>query len=91
MRENKKKHNKIVFADKSKLCSIKKIQSKAPEDKEISREDFTTIINDERNYDKMKESIRMLKMWKSDVEINKLIKNGIKVGIEEFTKQNEKK
>ena len=39
----------------------------------------------------MKESIRMLKMWKSDVEINKLIKNGIKVGIEEFTKQNEKK
>ena len=28
MRENNKKHNKIVFADKSKLCSIKKYNLK---------------------------------------------------------------
>lgn len=63
-REKKKKHNKLVFADKGKLYSIEKIQSKALKDKEISWEDFTKIINEERNYHKMKESIRIIKMWK---------------------------
>ena len=35
--------------------------SKAPRDNEFFHEDFTTIINEERNYHELKESIRMMK------------------------------
>ena len=47
---------------KSKLNSIERIISKALIDKEISHEEFTTIINEERNYRELKESIRMMKI-----------------------------
>ena len=35
-------------------------------DNEISHEDFTTIINEERNYRDLKERIRMMKSQKTD-------------------------
>ena len=35
---------------------------------EISDEDFTTIINEEKNYQELKESIIMMKSQRSDAE-----------------------
>ena len=59
------KHNKIVMLTRSKLNSIESKISEALKNNEISHEDFTTIINEERNYKKkellVKESIRMMK------------------------------
>ena len=57
-RYNKKKHNKIVMLTRSKLEG--KI-SEALMNNQISHEDFMTIINKERNYRELKESIRMMK------------------------------
>ena len=60
-KNKKKKHNKIVMLARSKLNSI---ESKLPEalmNNQISNEDFMTIINEERNYRELKESIRMMK------------------------------
>ena len=45
---------------RSKLNSIESKISKALINNEISREDFMTIINEERNYRELKESIRMM-------------------------------
>ena len=41
-------------------------------DNEISHEDFETIINDEKKYRKLKESVRMMNIVK-DVMLRKLI------------------
>ena len=57
-RNKKKKHNKIVMLARSKLNS--KI-SGALINNQISHKDFMTIINEERNYRELKESIRMMK------------------------------
>ena len=40
---------------------------------ETSHEDFITIINEERNYRELKESIGILKSQSSDTEKNNLI------------------
>ena len=45
----------------SKLNSIKSTISKALIDNEISHEVFAAIINEEGNYRKLKESIRIMK------------------------------
>ena len=65
----KKKHNKIVILGRSKINSIKMIISKALIDNEISHEHFTTIINEEKNYCELKESIKMMKIQRSDIYI----------------------
>ena len=57
----KKKHNEIVMLARSKLNSIKSKISEALINNEISHEDFMIIINEERNYRELKESIRMMK------------------------------
>ena len=46
---------------RSKLNSIESKISKAFIDNEISHEDFTTNLNEERNNCEIKESIRMIK------------------------------
>ena len=61
IRNKKKKHNEIVILARSKLDSIASKISKALTNSEISHEDFTTIINEEKNYRGLKESIRMIK------------------------------
>ena len=61
---------------KSKLNSIENTISKALIDKESSHEDFTTIINEERNYRELKEGLRMMKSQRSNIERNKLIEDG---------------
>ena len=53
IRNKKKKHNKIVMLARSKLNSIESKISKALMDNEISREDFETIINEEKKYREM--------------------------------------
>ena len=53
---------------RSKLNSIKSKISEALINNEISHEDFMTIINEERNYRELKESIRMMNSQGSDSE-----------------------
>ena len=60
-RNKKKKHNKIVMLARSKLNNIERKISDGLINKQISHEDFITIINEERNYTELKESIRMMK------------------------------
>ena len=47
---NEKKRNKIVMLARSKLNSIESKISKALMDNEISHEDFTSILNEEKKY-----------------------------------------
>ena len=59
---------------------------------EISHEDFMTILNQEKKYRELKESIRMMNSQKSDVEKLSLIeevKKTNKPGINEVFKRNE--
>ena len=46
---------------KSKSNSIESIISEALINNQISHEDFTTSINEERNYRELKESIRIMR------------------------------
>ena len=61
-RNRKKKHKKIVMLARSKLNSIESKFSEALMNNQISHEDFITIINEERNYRKLKEGISMMKI-----------------------------
>ena len=63
---------------RSKLNSIENKISKALMDNEISHEDFETIINEEKKYRELKESIRMMNSQRSDVEKISLIEEGKK-------------
>ena len=74
-RNENKKHNKIVM-----LALI---------NDEISHEDFITIINVEKNYRELKESIGMMNSQRNDTEIINLIEEGKKIGIDEIIKHNE--
>ena len=89
IRNEKKKHNKIVMLARSKLNSIESKISKALMDNEISHEDFETIINEEKKYQELKESITMMNSQRSDPEKVNLIEEGKKIGINEVIKRNE--
>ena len=78
IRNKKKKHNKIIMLARSKLNSIESKISKALMDNEISHEDFETIINKEKKYRELKESIRMMNSQRSDAEKVSLIEEGKK-------------
>ena len=47
------------------------------------------IINEEKKYRELKESIRMMNSQRSDSEKNILIEEGKKIGINEAIKRNE--
>ena len=87
-RNKKKKHNNIVILARSKLNSIESKISEVLIFNEISHEDFTAIINEEKNYRKLKESIRMMKTQKSESEKNYLIEKGKRKGIDQIIRQN---
>ena len=74
---------------RSKLNSIENKISKVLMDNEISHEDFQTIINEEKKYRELKESIRMINIQRSDAEKVNLIEEGKKIGINEVIKRNE--
>ena len=88
-RNKKKKHNKIVMLARSKLNSIESKISEALINNEISHEDFMTILNEEKKYRELKESIRMMNSQRSDVEKVSLIEEGKKIGINEAITRNE--
>ena len=88
-RNKKKKHNKTVMLARSKLNSIESKISEALMDNEISHEDFETIINEEKKYRELKESIRMMNSQRSDAEKVNLIEEGKNIGINEVIKRNE--
>ena len=88
-KSKKKKHNKTVMLARSKLNSIESKMSEALINNEISHEDFMTIINEEKKYRELKESIRMMNSQRSDTEKNNLIEEGKKIGINEVIKHNE--
>ena len=74
---------------RSKLNSIESKISEALLNNEISHEDFMTIIDEERNYRGLKESIGMMNSQRSDTEENNLIDQGNKIGIDEVIKRYE--
>ena len=55
---------------------------------EISCGDFMTILNEEKKYRELKESIRMINSQRSDVKKISLIKESKKIGINEVIKRN---
>ena len=60
IRNKKKKHNKFVMLARSKLNSIEKKISRALMDNGISHEDYMTILDEEKKYQELKESIRIM-------------------------------
>ena len=74
---------------RSKLNSIEGKISEALISNEISHEDFLTILNEDKKYRELKESIRMMSSQRSDAEKINLIEEGGKIGINEFIKRNE--
>ena len=77
-RNKKKKHNKTVMLARSKLNSIESKISEALINNDISFEDFITIINGEKKYRELKESISMMNSQRRDVEKINLIGKGKK-------------
>ena len=73
---------------RSKLNGIKSKISEALINNEISHEDFMTILNEEKKYRELKESIRMMNSHRSDAEKVSLIEEGKKIGINEVIKRN---
>ena len=88
-KKKKKKYNKIVVLVRSKSSSIESKISEAWINNEISHEEFTAIMNEERKYRELKESIRMMNSQKSDVEKISLIEKGKEIGINEVIQDNE--
>ena len=77
-RNKKKKHNKIVILARNKLNSTKNKISKALINNESKHEDFETIIDEEKKYRELKETIRMMNSQRSDAEKINLIEEGKK-------------
>ena len=80
IRSEKEKHNKIVILARSKSNSI---------ESKISHKNFETIINKEKKYWELKESIGMMNSQSSDAEKVSLIEEGRKIGINEVIRHNE--
>ena len=87
-KNKQKKHNKIVIYSRSKLNSIKSKISEALKN-EISHEDFITIINEQRSYPELKESIKMMNSQRSDTEKINLIEEVKKIRVDEIIKCSE--
>ena len=73
---------------RNKLNSIERKIYEALRNNEISHEDFMTIMNEEKKYGELKESIRIVNSKRSNVEKISLIEEGEKIGIIEVIKRN---
>ena len=73
---------------RSKLNSIETLASKVLIDYEISNEEYEPIINEEKNYRKMKEDFRMMKSEKIDVEKHEINEEGGKIEINKINRKN---
>ena len=72
---------------RSKLNNIERKISEAIINNEITHEDFTTIINKEKNYRGLKKSIRMI-IQRSNIEKNNLTEESKRKSVDEITRQN---
>ena len=63
------------------MNSIESKVSEALTYNEISNDDFMTILNEEKKYRELKESIRMTNSQRNDVGKVSLIEEGKKIGI----------
>ena len=88
-RNKMKKHDKIVMLARSKLSNIESKISEALINSEISHEDFMTIINEEKIYRWLKESIRTMNSQRTDTKKINLIEEGKKIDIDEVIKNGE--
>ena len=66
LRNKKKKHNKILTG--SKLNSTESKTSEALINNEFTHKDFMIIINEQKKYRELKETIRMMNSQKSASE-----------------------
>ena len=73
---------------RSKLNSIESKISEALINNEISHEDVMTILNEEKKYRELKESVRIMSSQRSDVEKVSLIEEGKKIVINEVVRNN---
>ena len=89
-RNKKKNHNKVIMLARSKLNSIESRISEALIDNLISHEEFTTILNEEKNYRELRGPIRVIKSQRSDIERNKQREDGKRTDIDEIIIQNER-
>ena len=64
---------------RGKLNSIESKTSEALIKNEIRHEDFLKILNEEKKYQELKESIRMMNSQRSDAEKISLIEEGKKI------------
>ena len=55
----------------------------------VIHEDLIAIFNEEKNYQELKESIRMMNSQRDDTEKINLIEERKKIGIDEIIKHNE--
>ena len=76
IRNKKKKHNKIIILARSELNSIESKISDALINIEISDVDFMTILNEEKKYRELKESITIINRQRTDIEKISLIEEG---------------
>ena len=74
---------------RNKLNSIESKISEALINIEISHEDYMAILNEEKKYRELNESIRMMNSQRSDLEKISLIEEGKKIGIIEVINRNE--
>lgn len=79
---------------RSKWNSIEALISQALRNFEISHEDLIindlikAIINEEENYTRLKEDIRMIKSQRNEAEKDKLIEEFSRIGINIIIRQN---
>ena len=57
-KKRKKKHNKIIALEKSKLNTIETLLSSALNDSKISHEEYTNIITEKNIYENIKQNIK---------------------------------
>ena len=81
-KKRKKKHNKIIVLAKNKLNMIDTLLSSALNDSEISREEFTNIINEANIYENIKENIKEL-----TIEPSALARSSLERMTEPITKE----
>ena len=69
-KNKEKKHGKILILTKSKLCSTKKLVSRALIDMEINHEEFNAIIREKQNYERMKENVKNVSEKQEKTRLN---------------------
>ena len=73
---------------RSKLNSVETIIFKALVDSEVSHEEYTTIINEEEKYRRVKNDTGKMKSQKSDVEKDNWINEGKRIRVNKINRQN---